>query len=132
LMASFVRRFLGNLTLIWHGCRRLCLCVQGSPLACLVITPTVLILMSLILLFNICLARLLTKPGALVFNMIVFWLLLRLVVRVLVFPGSILLWRRSTEASYKAEMSKQFSHHLEQLYGFMAEATGKSAPKGPA
>ncbi|CAJ1448634.1 unnamed protein product [Effrenium voratum] len=97
---------------------------------CLIITPLAFLILLLIAIFNVCLARLLTAPGAVLFNLGVLWLVLRLVVRVLVFPGSILLWRRNTEASYRSEMAKQFAGHLEHLRGFLAEATGKG--QGPA
>lgn len=85
------------------------------------------ILLSLILLFNMCAARLLTVPGAVFLNIGLFWLFLKLVVRALVFPGSIGLWKRNTEASYRVEMSKQFSHHLEHLRTFLLQATRPSS-----
>ena len=56
--------------------------------------------------------------------MLLLWMVLRLVVRVLVFPGSILLWRRNTEASYRSEMAKQFAGHLEHLRVLVAECLG--------
>lgn len=74
--------------------------------------------------FEVCLARLLSAPGAVLFNMLLLWMVLRLVVRVLVFPGSILLWRRNTEASYRSEMAKQFAGHLEHLRVLVAECLG--------
>merc|ERR1719193_1670633 len=77
--------------------------------------------------FNICMARLLTVPGAFALNLGLFWLTLRLIVRVLVFPGSIILWRRNTEASYRVEMAKQFAHQLDQLRGYLKVATSRSA-----
>ncbi|CAK9005456.1 Hypothetical protein SCF082_LOCUS8605 [Durusdinium trenchii] len=100
--------------------------VSVLKVLCLIITPLVVLIFILIAVFNVCLARLLTAPGAVLFNVLLLWLVLRLVVRVLVFPGSILLWRRNTEASYRAEMAKQFASHLEHLRGFVAEALGRT------
>lgn len=74
-------------------------------------------------------AELLTSPGALIMNLVLLWLFLRLVVRVLVFPGSIILWRRNTEASYRSEMAKQFSYHIEQLCVYLDAAINTDEPK---
>ncbi|CAK9078704.1 unnamed protein product [Durusdinium trenchii] len=125
MSASPVSRLVATAQLVRTGCRKCCSCLQGSPVLCLIITPLVVLIFILIAVFNVCLARLLTAPGAVLFNVLLLWLVLRLVVRVLVFPGSILLWRRNTEASYRAEMAKQFASHLEHLRGFVAEALGK-------
>ncbi|CAK0854577.1 unnamed protein product, partial [Prorocentrum cordatum] len=52
-------------------------------------------------------------------------------IRVLVFPGSVIFWRRSAEASYRVEMSKQFALHARRLQLFVqvAHSTG-AAPAG--
>jgi len=101
-------------------------CPSISPIAFVLILSAVLILASIVLVFNICMARLLTIPGAFLLNLGLFWLLLRLIVRILVFPGSIMLWKRNTEASYRVEMAKQFTHHIEHLQGFLEAATRPS------
>lgn len=126
MSVSTVSRLFATAQLLRSSCRKCCTCLQGSPVLCLIITPLVLLILILIAVFNVCLARLLTAPGAVIFNVLLLWLILRLVVRVLVFPGSILLWRRNKEASYRSEMAKQFAHHLEHLRGFVAESLGKS------
>lgn len=125
MSVSTVSRLAATATLLRAGCRKCCSCLSGSPVLCLIITPVVLLVFILIAVFNVCLARLLTAPGAVMFNVLLLWLILRLVVRVLVFPGSILLWRRNTEASYRSEMAKQFAQHLEHLRGYVAESLGK-------
>jgi len=119
-------RIVGLLIASRRACRQLCVCIQGSPLICCLATLAILIVASLILIFNVCLARLFTIPGALFLNVTLFWLLLRLVVRVLVFPGSIVLWKRNTEASYRIEMAKQFMSHLEQLHAFLQVSTNRA------
>lgn len=78
------------------------------------------------LLFDLCLARLLTLPGALVVDLGLFWLLLRFIVRLLAFPGSFKWWRRNIEALYRVELSKQVSCHLGQLCGFLLIVSQKS------
>mmetsp|Transcript_97163 Transcript_97163/g.279176 ORF Transcript_97163/g.279176 Transcript_97163/m.279176 type:complete len:907 (+) Transcript_97163:194-2914(+) len=114
-------------------CSRLCVCrccPSVSPVVVLLILSIVMILASVVLVFNVCMARLLTVPGAFLLNLVIFWFLLRLVVRILVFPGSIVLWRRNTEASYRVEMSKQFMHHLEHLLMYLEVATKSSTSLG--
>eukprot|EP00820_Chromera_velia_P027178 Cvel_10834.t1-p1 / transcript=Cvel_10834.t1 / gene=Cvel_10834 / organism=Chromera_velia_CCMP2878 / gene_product=hypothetical protein / transcript_product=hypothetical protein / location=Cvel_scaffold663:1-5850(-) / protein_length=1099 / sequence_SO=supercontig / SO=protein_coding / is_pseudo=false len=43
----------------------------------------------------------------------------RLLVRSLVFPGSVFFWRRSTESGFKVELSKNFSRNLKELLDFL-------------
>lgn len=117
-----VGRIIGFLLTCHHGCRQLCGCIQVSPLVFCLTTAAVLVVVSLILVFNVCLARLFTVPGAFVLNVGFFWVLLRWVVRVLVFPGSIVLWKRNTEATYRVEMAKQWTHQLGQLHAFLQMA----------
>mmetsp|Transcript_58950 Transcript_58950/g.140729 ORF Transcript_58950/g.140729 Transcript_58950/m.140729 type:complete len:882 (+) Transcript_58950:108-2753(+) len=101
-------------------------CCCGSPLVTCGIIAALTLLLLLIIIFNYCLVSLFTVPGAVIVNLLLGWSVLRLVVRVLVFPGSVLLWKRSTEASYRVEMAKQFSYHLKQLHEFMLQATHQS------
>lgn len=105
---------------------RFCACVRVSPFAFVLAVAATLFILSLILIFNVCLAKLFTIPGAFVLNLGICWLLLRLVVRALVFPGSIVLWKRNTEASYRVEMAKQFAHHIEHLLAFLQQATSRT------
>eukprot|EP00397_Hematodinium_sp_SG-2012_P013686 GEMP01013906.1.p1 GENE.GEMP01013906.1~~GEMP01013906.1.p1 ORF type:complete len:832 (+),score=114.40 GEMP01013906.1:284-2779(+) len=65
-----------------------------------------------------------TRPGALVIDLVVLWFLLRALVRSLVFPGSVMCWKRSTEQSFKVEIAKQFCHHLTFLYSVMQQVAG--------
>lgn len=102
--------------------------MQASPLVSLVVLLAILALISLMMIFNICMARLFTVYGAVALNVGLFWLVLRLIVRILVFPGSIVFWQRSTEQSYRIEMAKQFNHHLEQLRSFLSSMTPHGMP----
>lgn len=125
-------RLLGALGACCQSCRRFFSCIQASPLIFLVVTAITLLVVAVILCFNILLARLLSVPGALVANLVIGWLFLRLVVQVLVFPGSIVLWKRNTESSYRVEMATQFVYHLEHLQSFLQAATGKKATAATA
>lgn len=98
-----------------------------SPIIFCLSTTVVLIIGLLVLLFNISLARLFTIPGAFILNLGLFFFLLRWIVRILVFPGSILFWKRNTEATYRIEMAKQWMHQLEQLHAFLQMATNRPA-----
>eukprot|EP00929_Paragymnodinium_shiwhaense_P085843 TRINITY_DN46298_c0_g1_i2.p1 TRINITY_DN46298_c0_g1~~TRINITY_DN46298_c0_g1_i2.p1 ORF type:complete len:896 (+),score=215.13 TRINITY_DN46298_c0_g1_i2:114-2801(+) len=107
-------------------CKRLAHCIQGSPLVVVFATLIVVLLVFLIAFFNVCMAKLFTLPGAVVLNLCLIWGLLRLVVRALVFPGSMVCWKRNTEASYRVEMSKQFASHLTALRFFVSQAARRS------
>lgn len=124
-------RLLAFLRLIRYSCAQLCSCVRDSPLVFCLVSAAVIIIVSGLLIFNICLARLFTVPGALFLNLGFMWLLLRLVVRALVFPGSIVLWKRNTEASYRVEMAKQFAHHVEHLHAFLSLASQQKSGSVP-
>lgn len=130
-----LRSFVGALIAeCLRACSRLCSCCLPaglSPLVVAVVIAAVLIIVTGLVIFSICLARLLTIPGALLFNVGLLWLLLRLAVRALVFPGSIVLWKRSTEASYRVEMAKQFAYHLEHLHAFLLQATRQTKAASP-
>jgi len=119
-------RVLNVILSIPAACRRAASCIKGSPLVFVLIVLAVVIIVSAVLVFNICLVKIFTAYGALTLNLCFLWCLLRLIVRALVFPGSIVLWKRNTEASYRVEMSKQFAHHLEQLHLYLLQATRKS------
>lgn len=129
--AFILGRFLAVVLTLQHACRQLCACISNAPLVACVIASAVLILLSLILLFNVCLARLFTIPGALVLNAGLLWCLLRLAVRAIAFPGSIVLWKRSTEAMWRVEMAKQWTYQLEQLLAFLRVATGRTTSVTP-
>mmetsp|Transcript_38161 Transcript_38161/g.110185 ORF Transcript_38161/g.110185 Transcript_38161/m.110185 type:complete len:917 (-) Transcript_38161:97-2847(-) len=124
--AACLTRLLTVLLTLQHACRQLCACIYNAPLVACVIASAVLVLASLILLFNICLARLFTIPGAILLNAGLLWCLLRLAVRAIAFPGSIVLWKRSTEAMWRVEMAKQWAYQLEQLLAFLRAATGRT------
>jgi len=102
-------------------------CFRSSPLVSFLVTLGILVVLGIVAFCNVALARMFTIPGAVILNLGLFWLLLRLVVRILVFPGSIMLWKRNTEASYRVEMSKQFAHHLEQLHAFLVQTQRSTA-----
>lgn len=80
----------------------------------------------------ICVAALgpfVTRPGAIVVDFVVLWLILRVLVRALVFPGSVVCWKRSTEQSFKTEIARQFCHHLIFLHSFLQQIVGGEPEK---
>eukprot|EP00927_Polykrikos_kofoidii_P021180 TRINITY_DN20132_c0_g1_i1.p1 TRINITY_DN20132_c0_g1~~TRINITY_DN20132_c0_g1_i1.p1 ORF type:complete len:939 (-),score=177.08 TRINITY_DN20132_c0_g1_i1:70-2886(-) len=122
----FLKRVADTLLGLVQCCRRFASCLMAA----LRHRVEVLIIVPAILVVNLCLVRLFTLPGAFLLNLGIMWLLLRLVVRALVFPGSIVFWKRSTEASYRVEMSKQFALHLEQLHIFLVHVARRSRVGG--
>jgi len=105
-------------------------CLRNSPLVGSLITIAAVVLTLLAIIFNIALVRIFTSLGAFLINLGLLWLLLRLVVRALVFPGSMLLFRRNTEASWRVEMAKQFHHHLENLHDFLTALNEEAQQDG--
>lgn len=108
-------------------CRRLgqscCFCARDSPVAFILAVTVVCAILAVVLAFNLCLVRLFTTPGAILVNLGMLWMVLRFIVRALVFPGSILFWRRNTEATYRIEISRSFSTHLRHVQTFLSLAT---------
>lgn len=117
------------LACIREVCWRFCSCLRSTPLLFCVALSIIVALGSAIVFFNVFLAKLVTWPLTVLLNLAVIWFLLRLVVRALVFPGSIVLWQRSTEASYRVEIAKQFATHLAQLHAFLVQV-GPHGRKG--
>jgi len=54
------------------------------------------------------------------------WLFACLVARVLMFPGSFKVFQRNTEATFRTEISRQYSHFLRQLGAFLRHAAKQS------
>lgn len=111
-------------TILEQSCRAIYLCARHSPVACILTITVISAIVAVVLAFNLCLVRLFTLPGAILINLGMFWMVLRFVVRALVFPGSIIFWRRNTEATYRIEIAKSFSVHLRHLHAFLSLATG--------
>ncbi|CAJ1352351.1 unnamed protein product, partial [Effrenium voratum] len=55
-------------------------------------------------------------------DLILFWLFARLVARVLMFPGSLKLFQRSTEANYRIEIARHYMLCVRQLWHFLRHA----------
>ena len=81
-----------------------------SLLVCVVLT-----LLSLSMIFLYYLSYIITSPGSVLLFLISLWLLLRLAVKILVFPGSCWFWKRSIEASFCVEMSNQVYYKVRDL-----------------
>lgn len=75
----------------------------------------VLLLLTLAILLFYYLSYLITGPGSILISLVCLWLLLRLAVRILVFPGSCWFWKRSIEASFCVEMSNQVYYKVRDL-----------------
>jgi len=100
----------------------------------LVVLLVLLLLLLVGLLFNSLATRLVGSNAATALDLAAFWLLVRLIIRCMVFPGSVLLVQRNTEATYRVEMARQYAQHLKQLHAFLGYAAKVStiAPRNLA
>ncbi|CAJ1395102.1 unnamed protein product [Effrenium voratum] len=95
---------------------------KDAPTLCLIATSTIALVVLLVALFSSCVARLMGARGALTVDLILFWLFARLVARVLMFPGSLKLFQRSTEANYRIEIARHYMLCVRQLWHFLRHA----------
>ena len=76
-------------------------------------------LLSLVLLFFYYLSFICHWYGSVLLFFVMFWLLLRLAVKILVFPGSCWFWKRSIEASFCVEMTNQVYYKVRDLRQYL-------------
>jgi len=115
-------RFLFLIRIVIDGFKKL----KQNPVVAVVIALIVLILMLGGMFIVTAIGPFVTFPGAIAIDLVGLWLLLRVLVRALVFPGSVVCWKRSTEQSFKVEIAKQFCHHLSHLRSFLLQLSGES------
>jgi hypothetical protein len=72
-------------------------------------------IISLLILSFYMISYIATTPGAIILFFIFIWLLLRLAIKILVFPGSCWFWKRSIEASFCVEISNQIYYKVRDL-----------------
>eukprot|EP00931_Biecheleriopsis_adriatica_P086232 TRINITY_DN60943_c0_g1_i1.p1 TRINITY_DN60943_c0_g1~~TRINITY_DN60943_c0_g1_i1.p1 ORF type:complete len:907 (+),score=189.03 TRINITY_DN60943_c0_g1_i1:41-2722(+) len=99
---------------------------KDNPTIFLTAIVAVLLLILLIMLFSISLSRITGTRGAIAVDLILFWLFARLVARVLMFPGSLKLFQRSTEANFRSELARQYVTYIRQLWTFLRHAAKQS------
>ncbi|CAE7920902.1 unnamed protein product [Symbiodinium sp. KB8] len=95
---------------------------KDAPTLCLVVTSILTLLILLIILFSTCIARLTGTRGAIAVDLVFLWLFARLVARALMFPGSLKLFQRSTEANYRTEIARHYIINVRQLWMFLRHA----------
>ena len=81
--------------------------ILSSLIACLILA-----FLASILLFFYYLSSITTNLGSIILFFLFLWYLLRLVVKILVFPGSCWFWKRSIEASFCVQMSNQIFYKI--------------------
>lgn len=112
---------------VFQRCKRAFKTVRGLYKDAPVVFIGVLVVVALIIiiatLFSMVLTRLVGGHGTLIADLVLFWLFARLVARALMFPGSLKLFQRNTEATFRAEVSRQYSHYLRQLWSFLRRAS---------
>jgi hypothetical protein len=67
-----------------------------------------------VLIFSL-ISRLITVPGAILVFLLGIWLTVRFLIRLMIFPGSVWLWRRSIETHFCREMAQQTLHRMHDL-----------------
>lgn len=81
-----------------------------AVVSCLSIT---LLILTILLFYY--LSYIITSLGSIALFIFMLWLLLRLAVKILVFPGSCWFWKRSIEASFCVEMTNQIYYKVRDL-----------------
>ena len=79
------------------------------------IACAVLSILTLFVLFFYYLSYIVTGLGSIILFILLLWSILRLAVKILVFPGSCWFWKRSIEASLCIEMSNQIYYKIRDL-----------------
>lgn len=106
---------------------------QDSPVVFALVLTVVFLLVLIGSVFSIVVSQYVGSRGAVIVDLSVVWLFARLVARVLLFPGSMKLFQRNTEATFRSEMARQYAHFLRQLRTFLLYATrepGTAALRG--
>jgi len=112
---KFVERF----RRICKSTRRL---FQDSPAVCLVVLAIIGLLLLIGGLFSFVVSRYVGYKSTVVVDLVIVWSFARLVARSLLFPGSVKLFQRNTEATFRTEMSRQYAHFLRQFLSFAKHA----------
>lgn len=84
------------------------------------------LLLSFGALFSKVLSLFIGKRGTVVLDIVLVWLIARLVARALMFPGSLKIFQRNTEATFRIEIARQYVHYLRQLWIFLRHAATRS------
>mmetsp|Transcript_148919 Transcript_148919/g.478475 ORF Transcript_148919/g.478475 Transcript_148919/m.478475 type:complete len:920 (+) Transcript_148919:159-2918(+) len=99
---------------------------SDSPFAFALVLSIVFLVLLIGGLFSKTLAQFIGSQGVVAVDLGLVWLFGRLVARSLLFPGSVFLFQRNQEASFRAEMARQYCHVLRQLWNFARHAARQS------
>ncbi|CAK9049929.1 Hypothetical protein (Fragment) [Durusdinium trenchii] len=105
---------------------------KDAPTICLVVVLVIALVILILVLFSTCVARVMGAKGAVTVDLILFWLFARLVARALMFPGSLKIFQRSTEANYRVEVARHYILYVRHLWHFLRHASrlSESSMKG--
>lgn len=101
-------------------------CYNDSPPVFVVAIVVVVLLLLLGSAFTSHVASYVGSHGAAVVDVALFWLFARFVARALLFPGSVQLFQRNTEATFRTELSRQYAQLVRQLWSFLRLAARRS------
>lgn len=101
-------------------------CCNDSPPVLVVVIVVVALLLLLGSVFTSLVASYIGSKGAAVVDVALFWLFVRFVARALLFPGSVKLFQRNTEATFRTELSRQYAQFVRQLWSFLRLAARQS------
>ena len=88
----------------------------------MVVSIVALVILILVL-FSTFLARVLGAKLAIMVDLLLFWCFARLVARALMFPGSLKIFQRSTEANYRVEVARHYVMYVRHLWHFLRHAS---------
>eukprot|EP00927_Polykrikos_kofoidii_P030830 TRINITY_DN26534_c0_g2_i1.p1 TRINITY_DN26534_c0_g2~~TRINITY_DN26534_c0_g2_i1.p1 ORF type:complete len:953 (-),score=164.27 TRINITY_DN26534_c0_g2_i1:58-2916(-) len=108
---------------LFRRCRHFCGVLRGlfqdSPAVFSVVVAVILLLVLLASGIHFAL-RYFFGRGAVLLDLSLLWLFVCLIVRTILFPGSVLLYKRSSEAGCRVEVSRLYWYHTDHLFSFLA------------
>ncbi|CAD7941931.1 unnamed protein product [Amoebophrya sp. A120] len=107
--------------------RRAYTCTRENPTVILTLVFLIFLICVVITMFTSLFRALLSTPGVVVLYLTLFVLLVRFLVRALVFPGSTLLWQKKIENSYRTDLSKAYCDAIVQLEQLILVLSGRVA-----
>eukprot|EP00929_Paragymnodinium_shiwhaense_P065512 TRINITY_DN32831_c0_g1_i1.p1 TRINITY_DN32831_c0_g1~~TRINITY_DN32831_c0_g1_i1.p1 ORF type:complete len:862 (+),score=176.73 TRINITY_DN32831_c0_g1_i1:100-2685(+) len=99
---------------------------EEAPMAVITAAAVLTSMLLFAALFTWTVARWIGYRLAVLVDLLVLLALARLVATAIVFPGSLKLFQRNIEASFRVEVARQYSHYLRQLLAFLRHASGIS------
>ncbi|CAD7975994.1 unnamed protein product, partial [Amoebophrya sp. A25] len=102
-------------TVVIHWLRRGYSFTKENPVIVVTVAVVLLVLVAFLWIWTAIFNALLSGTGTTILYLFLLVLFVRLVIRVIVFPGSTFLWRKKLESTYRAELALTYMDAIVQL-----------------